>query len=304
MGSRKKATKNIVPASDRDSDIEEATTTTEQAISKTYLEQAIKKLESSLQKGYNNTIDKLNETIDALTQTLNNTKKHCEKLQQEVRELKEDKHKIQDDLKNANKKIQALEERVEERTNRQLRKTLVIRGIPESSSNNSRHATNSSTSSATAADPAAAETWNQSKEKLANAIADVSDISAASAIEMVERAHRSAPNPRYHGTAPRPIFAALYKWPDAERIVEAFRKYNIANPEHAISCDFKYGPLTTKRRNMAFMERKKLKERGEIVSGYVAYPARLMVKTSRRQGTKYICQKDFSHEPVSFGKRD
>lgn len=190
---------------------------------------------------------------------------------------------------------------MEERTNRQLRETLVFRGIPESS--NSRHASNSSASSATTADPTV-ETWDQSKQKLANVIADASDISAASAIEMVERAHRSAPNPRYQGTAPRAIFVALYKWPDAERIVDAFRKYNIANPEHAVSCDFKYGPLTTRRRNMAFLERKKMKERGEIVSGYVAYPARLMVKTSRRQGTKYICQKDFSHEPVSFGKRD
>ena len=47
----KKTTKNIVPASDRDSDIEEATTTTEQANSKTYLEQAIKNLNRPSKKG-------------------------------------------------------------------------------------------------------------------------------------------------------------------------------------------------------------------------------------------------------------
>lgn len=273
------------------------------SISKNYLEKTLKQLESSLQKGYNKTIEKLNDTIDSLTQTLNNTKKHCEKLEQEVRQLREEKTKLASDIKAANANIRAVEERVEERTNRQLRKTLVFRGIPEAAAVTANDSRNSSTSSADTA-PTAAESWEASKKKIAEAIANVSDITAESAVEMVERAHRSAPNPRYKGTAPRPIFAAIYKWPDAETIVDAFRKFNIANPESKVSCDYKYGPMTTKRRSMAFLERKKLKETGEIVAGYVAYPARLMVKRSKRDGSKYVCLKDFSREPVSFGKRD
>jgi hypothetical protein len=110
------------------------------------------------------------------------------------------------------------------------------------------------------------------------------------AFGMVERAHRSAPNPHYKGTAPRPIFAAMSWWPDCETIIETFRKKNISDSSHTTSVDYKYGPMTTKRK------RKRLIDAGEIVSGYVAYPARLMVKTSKVKGTKYICHKDFSKE--------
>ena len=44
-----------------------------------------------------------------------------------------------------------------------------------------------------------------------------------------------------------------------------------------IAVDQKYGTLTTRRRQMAFKLRKELKESGIISSGYVDYPARLMV---------------------------
>ena len=121
---------------------------------------------------------------------------------------------------------------------------------------------------------------------------------------MLERVHRAAPNPHYKGTAPRPIFTAIYYWPDAEQLVEAFRKANINQTTTTYSCDFKYGPLTSKRRSLAFKERKKLKNEGTIISGYVAFPARLMVKTSNREGAKYHCHKDFSKEKVVFGERD
>ena len=43
---------------------------------------------------------------------------------------------------------------------------------------------------------------------------------------------------------------------------------------------------------------KKMKEKGEIVSAYVAYPARLMVKTSKQPGAKYTLAKDFSKVKV------
>ena len=58
--------------------------------------------------------------------------------------------------------------------------------------------------------------------------------------------------------------------------------------------------MTSKRRSLDMLERKKLKDNNEIVSGYVAFPARLMVKTSNRQGSKYKLHKDFSKEKVSF----
>ena len=38
-----------------------------------------------------------------------------------------------------------------------------------------------------------------------------------------------------------------------------------------------YGKLTSKRRNLAFQLRKQLKADGTIASGYVRFPAKLMV---------------------------
>ena len=53
--------------------------------------------------------------------------------------------------------------------------------------------------------------------------------------------------------------------------------------------------MTSFRRNAALLKRKELKEAGEIISGYLKYPARLMIKkpgTSRDQ--PYEQYEDFS----------
>ena len=63
-----------------------------------------------------------------------------------------------------------------------------------------------------------------------------------------------------------------------------------------------YGPLTSARRNLAFQKRKQLKEEGLITSGFVAFPARLMVNTPgefNRFGKKlYKMNEDFSDHEV------
>ena len=59
--------------------------------------------------------------------------------------------------------------------------------------------------------------------------------------------------------------------------------------------------MTTRRRNMALAERKRLKEAGELVSGYVAFPAKLMVK---KHGDKeYKLHTDFSRSKVEWWDR-
>ena len=61
------------------------------------------------------------------------------------------------------------------------------------------------------------ETWKQTEKLVAEAIANVCDIKVEEAKENLERVHRSAPNPRYKGSAPRKIFAALYDWTFIEK---------------------------------------------------------------------------------------
>ena len=149
----------------------------------------------------------------------------------------------------------------------------------------------------------AEETWAETTAKLATLINQTcEEVSLDKATYMIERAHRSAPNLRYKGTEPRPFFAAFDYWPNTVNTIDSFRAKSIKDKAFKISADYKYGQLTTKRRNMAMIERKELKQSGAIVSGYVAYPARLMVKHSR--DSKYVCHRDFSRERVILGKRD
>ena len=92
----------------------------------------------------------------------------------------------------------------------------------------------------------------------------------------VERAHRAAPSADRVG--PRLIFAAFYNWKNSEFVKEAFRKDNIAHGSK-IMAEQKFGPLTSNRRNEALRVRRELKSDGKILNGYVAFPAKLMVRT-------------------------
>ena len=169
-----------------------------------------------------------------------------------------------------------LENIIEDRTNRQLRKTLVFKNVPESDS----------------------ETWEQTEMKLVEAIHTIAKVPIEEAEVFIERAHRAIPIDNRDG--PRPIFAAFYDWKQAELVKDAFRKNNIENGA-TLMAEQKYGPLTTKRRNEALRTRKELKSSGKIINGYVAFPAKLMVRTVA--GARYHMHKDFSKMKVVFNKK-
>ena len=209
--------------------------------------------------------------------------------------LKGENKRLKEKVNNVSSNQHSLEERIEDRTNRQLRKTLVFRGIPEQPSTATDGAETATHKT---------ESWQETKDLLADQISEICALPKPDAAAMLERAHRSAPNPRYKGTAPRPIYVALFDWNQSQLCIEKFRQHNITNKNSKISCEQKYGPITTQRRNQAMMMRKELKDSGEIVAGYVAFPARLMAKTSHREGAKYTMVRDFSREPVTLGKRD
>ena len=93
--------------------------------------------------------------------------------------------------------VQKLEERVEERTNRQMRKTLVFKGISEINN----------------------EKWEDTREILAETISkNVKGFSYDDAYDTLDRVHRGpqTQSPRQKGK--RDIFAALHNWDDCEFI--------------------------------------------------------------------------------------
>ena len=175
--------------------------------------------------------------------------------------------------------IKELSERIEERTNRQLRQTLTFSGIREKKIGKKL------------------ETWSQTKSVLANVISSVlDDCSYHDAYDMINRAHRSAPN--NFKTNRRDIFVNMFSWEDCEEIVKAFRYKNVEDKNFGIYASYKYGPLTTKRRNLALKRRSELKTDGKIISGYIKYPAQLMVKFNA-DGV-YERVEDFSKADVSL----
>ena len=167
--------------------------------------------------------------------------------------------------------LEELSERLEERTNRQLRQTLIFKNVHE---------------------PQYEKTWADTKQNLATNISQCVGVTQNFALQMLNRVHRGRPNPRKQQQ--RDIYANLYSWEICEKLVADFRKLNIEGKTD-IRVEFKYGPRTTYRRNQALLRRKELKEMGDIMSGYVAYPARLMIKRPGRSKTDpYEEYEDFS----------
>ena len=74
-----------------------------------------------------------------------------------------------------------------------------------------------------------------------------------------------------------------------------------------ISVDQKYGPLTTRRRQLAFKLRREMLDSGEIASAYVEFPAKLMVNFVGDVGLDnkkhYKLHKNFSKEPIEILSR-
>ena len=101
-------------------------------------------------------------------------------------------------------RIDDLSELIEERTNRQLRQTLVVKGLREKKN----------------------ETWEETTSLLAKTFSNVlPNCSYNDAFEMINRAHRGAPNDRKVNM--RDIYVNMSYWSDCEEIVEAFRTANV-----------------------------------------------------------------------------
>ena len=180
--------------------------------------------------------------------------------------------------KGQSKKITDLSEKVEDRTNRQLRNTLVFKGIPETSNEKS---------------------WNQTRTVLAKTVAKcIHSLDEDTAYDLFERVHRGRPND--HNKGARNIYAKLYRWDDAEHLKTAFRKLNVSDPNLKIFCEQKFGPMTTYRRNKAMTLRRDLKKDQKIYSGFVAFPAKLLVKFTADTKEKYVPYEDFSQTEVIY----
>ena len=183
--------------------------------------------------------------------------------------------------KGQSNKLGKLVELVEDRTNRQLRNTLVFKGIPVTKGE--RHGMK--------------EAWNETRKVLAETLAQhVLDLSVESAQNIFERVHRGRPIAK--NVQNRHIYARVFDWNMSEKLKNDMRKVNTQNPSLKIYCEQMYGPRTSQRRNHALSIRKTLKSNNEIVSGYVSFPAKLMVKVSSDPKATYTIHDDYSEMEI------
>ena len=273
-----------------------------QFITSTQLEKILSENRTQIEKSIRETIKnelsslkeelvRLQSELESVTNTADNAVKMSDQLKKDCTKLQEENVNLKTKLQNITNEQGEILEAIEDRTNRQLRKTLVFKGIPE------EKIQDDSSVNTDGSPKLRSENWNDTAEILAKAMSEaMPNTTVDAARSMVERCHRAAPNPNYKGPAPRPIFAAFLDWRDSERAKDAFRK-----AKTGVFADQKVGPRTSKRRDMALRERKRLLEQSIIYNGYVSHPARLMVKDSLVRGAKYRLHKDYSKEPVILG---
>ena len=153
------------------------------------------------------------ETSNELT-----TKKFVE-LTKRVADLEEKLEK----LKTMPDDVRELSENVEDRTNRQLRETLVFKNIPEVLNGE--------------------ETYNDTKELLATTISEhCVDVSYDDALSQIKRAHRESGHRRngddvHPRAGKRIIYAAFHSWDMCQQIIETFREKCIKHREFVISAE-------------------------------------------------------------------
>ena len=162
-------------------------------------------------------------------------------------------------------------EKNEDLTNRSLRKTIIIRGIPEGKQE---------------------KTWDDTRAVVVKALVEITDRTYDDLDSVFERIHRASKKNRQEESTskpgPRKIHALLKDWNEIDKLSKALRE----GPKNNIYIDQQYGPLTTYRRNQAFMKRKSMKEAGTITGGHVKFPAYLHVRY--KHGEKFVPCDDFS----------
>lgn len=187
----------------------------------------------------------------------------------DLTELKKKVESLEEDVSTFSVKNKVLERRLEDQTNRSSRKSVIIRGLPEVDG----------------------ETWDDTRRELCNKLSQYLKWSFEQLRDKIERVHRGKPvteQDRRYGK--RDIYCLFYDWNDCEALKKDF---SLHGKNSGIYIDQKYGPNTTWRRSQALKVRKDLKEAGTIFGGYVAYPAKLMVKDGQND-RKYRLYEDFS----------
>ena len=258
------------------------------------------RLKASLQTVENNMKTHFDDKNQTLTDKVDADTKETAKILQIAQSNKENLEKVTFDLANTSDSLQeqteridelqkyvdvqaihinTLRQRLENQTNRNSRKSVIIRGIPEMEEE---------------------KTWDDTRKVVCETLVAVLgqdnadwEVDWEVISNKIERVHRGRPL-KEGSRGPRVVHALFYDWNDSEKLKLDILKLGRNNQN--IFVEQKYGPDTDYRRNKAKERRKQLIEEGTIAKAYIKYPAKLMVK--RPGDRSYSMLEDFSGIPV------
>ena len=139
------------------------------------------KKNATIYKKIDSTKTSLSTKVNANETLVKDLATRVQSLEEKNLELEKDNselHEMEKELGKSLLKINVLERRLEDRTNRSMRKTLVFKGIHEGEEE---------------------KTWQHTEDILAEVIANTLDVSTERASGMIERAHRSRPRSKTKG---------------------------------------------------------------------------------------------------------
>ena len=245
---------------------------------KAEIEEAMKAYVTPLFERYERTINNLSVEVNSVKEIANNALTAAATntvaiagLENTVNDIPATNTALLNKVDALEKKLVKVEADLDDVRNRSMRGNLVIHGIQESENNDNP------------------QTKVTTCDLVANFLVTHLDAPSHEAAKaQVVRAHRSAKNNRQRNT-PRPIFIKFDRDDTAEMYLSAsIRKRTINN-------GFKVQKQFTKplqdRINQATHERRKMMDKGEIVKGFVEYPA--VLKVLRPGDTKYTKIKEF-----------
>ena len=165
---------------ENDSDTEAEPKTHQSCLTEDILKSHLLALEKRLTDSLGNAISALQDELELTKITADKALKLAEENQKAIEQLKNENLSLRTKLHTVEKeKLVNIEEQIENRTNRQLRKTLVFKGIPEKETSGNEVDSDSKS-----------ETWAQTEETLARTIAKTcEDTTIKEARGMLERCH-------------------------------------------------------------------------------------------------------------------
>ena len=264
---------------------------TTDSVSESTLKEMFDENTSDLKKHFAEQVAILNNEIASLKSELQSRDADITNLKTEVAAIKS----INEELASSNKALeekvaktekfqsaviesfQQLEEKLEDRTNRQLRQTIVVKGLQEKPN----------------------EKWADTRNLLAKYVSKAYNMEFKVAYSLFDRVHRGGGQGfEAKKKGRRDIYALCTHWDDSELLVwKSFIVNKSKAKKDRVIIEYKYGPLTTLRRGEAMKRRRELLEDKTLRNAYIKFPAQLMGKKDGQDSYELI--EDFSQKCVS-----